>query len=314
MRKLIFSFVCAAAICIAASPFDGRWDITITGSHSTAWWLELKGVGTPDAAGTFISDYWGDLNKIDEFAQAKLSDGADELTITFRHKQEGKEIVNRYTMRLVDGKLTGEAHKQGREKPIAFIGVRAPEIAETDDATWKPGEPVALFNHKDTTGWRSLTPEKVFGWTVEDGILKSTGGGSNLISEAKFWNYELHVELRLAPQSNSGLGLRARYEVQVLEDYGQKQNSHNNGALYSRIAPSENASRRAGEWQTYDVRLVGRTVTVVLNGKKVIDKGHIDGLTAIASDPNEGEPGALILQGDHGPVDFREIVITPLKK
>jgi hypothetical protein len=147
---------------------------------------------------------------------------------------------------------------------------------------------------------------------VEDGILKSTGGASNLISTAKSWNFELHAEFRLGVKSNSGIGLRARYEVQILDDYGQPANKHGNGALYSRILPSENASKPAGEWQTYDIRIVGRQVTVVLNGKKVIDHGEIEGLTAIASNCDEGEPGPLILQGDHGPVDFREIVLRPL--
>ncbi len=195
-----------------------------------------------------------------------------------------------------------------------WVGVRAPEITEKDDATWKESKPVQLFDGKDTQGWRSLTPDKPFGWTIEDGILKSTGGASNLVSLGKFWNFALHVEFRLGKNSNSGLGLRARYEVQILDDYGRPANTHGNGALYSRILPSENASKPAGEWQTYDIRLVGRQVTVVLNGKTIIDKGVIEGLTAIAADANEGEPGPLILQGDHGPVEFRSIVLTPLTK
>ena len=100
----------------------------------------------------------------------------------------------------------------------------------------------------------------------------------------------------------------------MLEDYGHPPNTHSAGALYSRIAPSENASKPAGEWQTYDIRLVGRQVTVVFNGKKVIDHGVIDGLTAMAHDADEGEPGGIALQGDHGPVEFRKITITPLMK
>jgi hypothetical protein len=195
-----------------------------------------------------------------------------------------------------------------------WTGVRAPVIRDRDDGSWRQAEPIVLFNHKDTAGWKSLTPAKPFGWTVEEGILKSAGGASNLIGERKFWNFQLHVEFRLAQHSNSGVGLRARYEVQILDDYGKPANSHGNGALYSRIIPSENASKPAGEWQVYDIRLVGRQVTVVLNDKKIIDKGEIEGLTAIASDPYEGEPGPLILQGDHGSVEFREIVLTPLVK
>jgi hypothetical protein len=114
--------------------------------------------------------------------------------------------------------------------------------------------------------------------------------------------------------SNSGIGLRARYEVQVLDDFGRPPNTHGNGALYARILPSENASKPAGEWQTYDIRLVGRQVTVVLNGKTIIDKGEVEGLTAIAIDSSEAEPGPIFLQGDHGAVEFRNLMVTPLVK
>ena len=103
-------------------------------------------------------------------------------------------------------------------------------------------------------------------------------------------------------------------EVQILEDHGKPPNSHSNGALYSRIAPSVNASKPPDEWQSYDIRRVGRQVTVVLNDQKIIDKQEIEGLTAIAGNADEGKPGPLILQGDHGPVEFRKITVIPLVK
>ena len=106
--------------------------------------------------------------------------------------------------------------------------------------------------------------------------------------------------------------MRGRYEVQILEDYGKPPDTHGNGALYSRILPTSNASKPAGEWQTFDITLAGNMVTIVLNGTKIIDNKEIDGLTAIASDPNEGEPGPIQLQGDHGPVEFRKVTLTPL--
>jgi hypothetical protein len=309
MRTLTLLLLSAGALA-AGSPFDGTWDITILGDHSRAWWLRVEGAGTPAAKGTFVSDYFGDLNKIDE-----ISVNNGQLTFGFRYKEEGREIHDVYTATLKDGKLAGITRTEGSSAaPVQWTGVRAPVIRDRDDGSWREGAPVVLFNHKDTSGWRSLNPDRPFGWTVENGILKSAGGAANLVSNQKFWNFKLHVEFRLGPHSNSGIGLRARYEVQILEDYGHKPGTHQNGALYSRIAPSVNASRPAGEWQTYDIRLVGRQVTVVLNGKTVIDKGEIEGLTAIASDAHEGEPGPFILQGDHGPVDFREVVVTPLVK
>jgi len=310
MRILALLVLSVATAFAGGSPFDGRWDITITGDTSRAWWLGLEGAGTPAAKGTFESTYNGDLNKIDE-----ISVQGGTLTLGFRHKDGGKEIHDVLVANLKGGKLVGTATREGSTDPVRhWVGVRAPEIKEQDDASWRESKPIQLFNGKDAAGWKSLTPDKPFGWTVENGILTSTGGASNLVTLQKFWNYKLHVEFRLGKGSNSGLGLRARYEVQILDDFGKPPNTHGNGALYSRILPSENASKPAGEWQTYDIRLVGRQVTVVLNGKTIIDKGVIEGLTAIAADANEGQPGPLILQGDHGPVEFRSIVLTPLTK
>jgi hypothetical protein len=121
-------------------------------------------------------------------------------------------------------------------------------------------------------------------------------------------------KFRIREHSNSGIGLRGRYEIQILDDYGKPPNSHGAGALYSRVVPAANASKPVGEWQTYDIRLVGRTVTVVFNGRKVLDKVHVDGLTAIANNADEGEPGPFIVQGDHSYVEIRKFTVTPLLK
>lgn len=310
MRSLALLVLSSAVAFAANSPFDGRWDITVAGDTAQAWWLGLEGAGTPAAKGTFISDHWGALNPIDE-----ISVQGNELTFGFRYKQGGREIHHVYSAHIEGGRLIGTFTPDGSlSATLHWTGVHAPVIRDKDDGSWREGKPIALFDKKTSAGWRSLTPDKPFGWTVENGLLTSTGGASNLISERKFWNFKLHVEFRLAKDSNSGIGLRARYEVQILDDYGRPPDTHGNGALYSRILPTENASKPAGEWQTYDIRFVGRQVTVVLNGKKVIDKGEVEGLTAIASDANEGQPGPLILQGDHGPVEFREINLTPLVK
>ena len=171
---------------------------------------------------------------------------------------------------------------------------------------------VELFNHKNLSGWQGLIPNLALGWNVKDGAMANVVGANNLVSDSLFWNFKLHVEYRVGKDSNSGIGLRGRYEVQILEDYGKPPGKHSNGALYSRVAPAVNASKPAGEWQTYDIRLVGRQVTVVLNDQKIIDKQEIEGLTAIAGNADEGKPGPIILQGDHGPVEFRNIVLTPL--
>ena len=145
-----------------------------------------------------------------------------------------------------------------------------------------------------------------------DGFLVSTGHWDELITKDKYWNFELHIEYNIAAKSNSGVGLRGRYEVQIMDDFGKPPGLHNTGTLYTRIVPPANYGKPAGEWQTLDVRLVGVEVTGTLNGNKLYEKGVIEGLTGIAFDPYEGEPGALELQGDHGAVQFRNIVLTPL--
>jgi hypothetical protein len=159
-----------------------------------------------------------------------------------------------------------------------------------------------------------MVPGQELGWTVENGALSNKPAANNLVSEEKFWNFKLHVEFKVSEHTNSGIGLRGRYEVQILDDYGKPPDLHGNGALYSRILPTMNASKPPGEWQSFDIRLVGRDVTVVLNDHKIIDRKHIDGLTAIAQNPDEGEPGPIILQGDHRHVEIRKVLLTPLTR
>jgi len=223
---------------------------------------------------------------------------------------ESKRI---YRARLVDSKLEGTFEIEGQTgPPVKWTGVRAPAIPDRDDGTWKESEPIALFNGKDLAGWSGLVPGVEVKWSVQDAILRNAPPTTDIISDRKFWNFKLHVDFRIVEHSNSGIGLRGRYEIQILEDYGKPPNTHGAGALYSRIAPAVNASKPAGEWQSYDIRLVGRQLTVVHNGTKVLDKVEVEGLTAIANNADEAEPGPFIVQGDHSYVEIKSFVVTPL--
>ena len=202
----------------------------------------------------------------------------------------------------------------GKTPTLKWTGVRAPVIADKDDAGWVDGKPVEMFNGKDLSGWKPLNPGAEMKWSYKDGILRNAPPTTDLISEQTFWNFKLHVDFRIVERSNSGIGLRGRYEIQILEDYGKPPNTHGAAALYSRIAPSVNASKPAGEWQSYDIRLVGRTLTVVHNGIKVLDKVEVEGLTAIANNCDEAEPGPFIIQGDHSYVEIKSFLVTPLVK
>ena len=305
----------ASLVCVGAdSGFNGRWDITVPHeARARVWWLEVTGAGTPAIAGRFVGAPGGDMDAIPKIA---VKDGQLEFVFEKRYGNASPRKDGIYRAKLVGGKLEGTFEVEGEPgSGMTWTGVRAPEIREKDDGSWKPGKPIELFNGKDLSGWHTRLAGHDIGWMVTDGLLNNGKAGvPDLVSDAKFWNFTLHVEYRIGKGSNSGVGLRGRYEVQILDDGDRPLSVHSNGALYSRIVPSVEASRPPGEWQTFDIRLVGRDVTVVLNDRKIIDKQVIEGLTAIAHDPDEAKPGPIILQGDHGPVEFGKITLTPLAR
>jgi hypothetical protein len=303
----------AAVLSSAPGDFNGRWDITVDEQNRRrAWWLEVTGAGTSNLAGSFIGAPGGGLDQLTDLRIVN-----DELTFSFTRAYryggaDSKPRKGTYRSRVVNGKLHGTLELEGESQAIRFTGVRAPKFERVDVSKLRPGKPIELFNGKNLSGWRPLHPDRKVEWQVVDGVTKNVPGAVDLVTEQKFWNFKLHAEYRVGPKSNSGIGLRARYEVQILEDHGRPVSLHGNGALYSRILPSVNASKPANEWQTFDITLVGNHVTVVLNGTTIINDKEIDGLTAVAVDPNEGEPGPIIIQGDHGAVEFRKLTLTPL--
>ena len=317
---------CSLNMLAADKDFNGRWDLIVHNNPNCtvtcAWWLEVRGAGTPEVKASFVGFPDGSLHELpdltikdgvlhfawDRPASARggreAAAGAASAPVPAAHRMD-------YEARYVNGKLEG---KVTGAKNLTFTGARAPEINEHDDGTWIKGKPIILFNGKDLTGWTGIRTKNAEGWTVENGILTSRGHADDLVTKEKYWNFELHAEYNIEERSNSGIGLRGRYEVQIAADFGQPPGMHGTGALYTRILPPVNAGKPAGEWQTYDIRLVGMEVTAVLNGVKLYEKGVIDGLTGIAYDPYEGKPGSLELQGDHGAVKFRNLVLTPLTK
>ena len=152
------------------------------------------------------------------------------------------------------------------------------------------------------------------GWTIEEGVMTNGARANNLVSKMTFMDFKVEAEYKLSEHSNGGIYLRGRYEMQLLEDAGQPVNMQSHMAIYGRTPPSTNASRKALEWQTMEAVIVGNRVTVTLNGQKVQDNAVIDGLTGGALDAREDQPGPIMLQGDHGKVMFRKVVVTPITK
>lgn len=318
-KSLFTVFVLSALIALtpaargAVQDFNGRWDLQVHDrpgdfaqfTTTAAWWLGITGAGTPQMKIQFIGAPDGAL---DDITKSKFQDGVLHFTWVAKRGNDHAEYEVKYVNGLLQGTMTSP------NKTLKFTGHRAPEISDRDDGTWVSGKPIKLFNGKNLKGWTGVNSPKAQGWSVKDGLLKCTGNADDLITVGKYWNFELHVEYNLAEKSNSGIGLRGRYEVQIMSDYGRPPNRHSTGSLVSLIAPAMNAGKPAGEWNTYDIRLVGREVTTTMNGQKLYEKGVIDGLTGIAFDPFEGRPGPIELQGDHGAVEFRNIVLTPLRE
>ena len=171
---------------------------------------------------------------------------------------------------------------------------------------------VTLFNGKDLSGWHVRHADAHNGWKVENGMLVNTPPSTDLISDQKFQDFDLHYEYMIPPGSNSGVYLRGRYEIQIQDDYGKAPESHINGAIYGLVTPRSNPTRPAGQWQTVDARIKGNQATVVLNGVHIINHASLAHPTGGALDDQVGEPGPIMLQGDHGPITFRNLRVRPI--
>lgn len=306
MIKLAVMSLCTVALWAADSDFNGRWNIDVQTPRGRVWWLEVEGAGTAKLTGHFVGAPGGQVDAIEGM---RVENG--ELVFSFERKPALKQT---FRARFDNGTLRGtrEESVDGKASPVLpWTAKRAPVLRERDDGTWKAGRTVELFDGKSVAGWHPVFEGRP-GWYVEDGLLKNRTGAADLVSEPTFWNFEVRAEFRHAKGSNSGVALRGRYEIQILDNFGRPPDSHGTGALYNRIAPSVNASKAPGEWQTMVMRLIGRELTVVLNGTKVIDRREVVGPTAMVMNPNEDTPGPIVLQGDHGPVEFRRLQVVEL--
>lgn len=285
------------------TPLEGRWDLTITkNGQQLPSWLEVRHSGNNTLVGRFVYAF-GSARPI---AEVKLKDGKfyfsippqwekGERWMDFEGSLENDNTING-TMTYVDGNKS------------SFVGVRAPALLREKPIEWST--PIQLLNGKDLTGWHAEGKNQ---WIVENGVLKSPQSGANLFTDQKFTDFKLHIEFRYPKGSNSGVYLRGRYEVQVTDSKGLEAWDDQFSGIYGFLQPNRMVAKEAGEWQSFDITLVGRTVTVVANDVTVICDQIIPGITGGAIDSKEGEPGPIFLQGDHGPIEYRNIVITPAR-
>ncbi|MES2125189.1 MAG: DUF1080 domain-containing protein [Gemmatimonadota bacterium] len=284
---------------LAPPAIVGRWDLTVrsTGGSYPSW-LEVELSGNSTLVGRFV----GQFGSARPVSRVDFKDGALRFAIPPQWERGAGDLTVEAS--LEGGKLSGFlTDPAGVRSP--FTAVRAPALRH-DEPAW--GSPVALFNGKDLNGWKATGANQ---WKVVNGILTSPAPGSNLLTDQRFTDFRLHVEFRVPKGGNSGIYLRGRYEVQVEDSKGMELDSHHLGGVYGFLTPNRDAALGPGEWQSADITLVGRLVTVVLNGVAIIVEQEIPGITGGALDSDEASPGPLMLQGDHTAIEYRKVVLTP---
>jgi hypothetical protein len=194
-----------------------------------------------------------------------------------------------------------------------------------------------IFDGKTLTGWvvegRPTSKEykdrdgKVrANWRVEDGILTTEGKGFGFLRyEKEVSDFRLKAECRLTPGSNSGFGIRcppydpkrdettrpsfAAYEVQFQDDAGKGPDVHCTGSLYRYVAPTKNAVKPPGEWNTVEIECVGPHIRVWINGEKVQDVDQ----TTVDKIKDKPLKGYVALQSHTKKVEFRNVKLREIK-
>jgi hypothetical protein len=286
------------------NPFLGRWNLSGTGDASDRiYWLEVKEDGGK-LSGMFLNRGGSPAR----LPTIRIENGElifqpagrpDRPAPAFRARVEGDRLVGTTT---------------GGDRPVQWIGVRPPKWpAANANGRHEFAAPIELFDGKSLDGWEGQRKGQPLGWSVVDGVMTNEEKANNLVSKERFKDFRIRAEYKLAPTSNSGIYLRGRYELQVLDDHGKPPEEHGHMAIYAWTRPAVNASLPPDEWQTMEATIVANRVTVTLNGKTVHDNAEIQAITGGALDARETDPGPIMLQGDHGKVWFRKVTVTPIR-
>lgn len=286
-----------ASIRAAMSELLGRWDLIVgEGEESYPSWVEIAADG-----GQFVGR-WGSARPI-----AKVELNGDKVTFSLPKQYEQRTTEMVFEGHLVDGRLEGTTTFDNGS-PATWGGHPAPKLDLTPQHVHF-SDPLELIG-ESMEGWNARWPSMANNWSIQDGMLVNSAVGTDIVSDAKFNDFHLVAEYKYPKGSNSGIYLRGRYEFQIVDDFeGLPNGVGNSGAIYGFLAPSQNAIKAPDEWNRAEITLLGRHVKVVLNGVTVVD-GEMPGITGGALDSAEGEPGPILVQGDHGPVTFRKLTIS----
>lgn len=319
--KSVLLLLLLAANALSQDALEGQWSLNLP--NQEAGWLAVE-----DGR---VSLLWavGSARPLEKFT---LQNGVLQFEKAIKRPLAlPDEPATRYRINLTaqGNALNGEmlpADANAPQTPIRFTGQKQPPMPPRPDLTKIAfSEPISLFNGRDLAGWKISRDDKKNGWSARDGLLcndtpktdfSAYGDHANLRTEAEFEDFQLHLEYRLPADTggNSGIYLRGIYEIQVTHKDSKMQGINGPGAVFGRVTPTHNAGHPAGEWDTLDITLADRHITVVLNGETVIDNAPVPGCTGGALQSDVTRPGPIYLQGDHTSVQYRHLTLRPRVK
>jgi len=278
---------------------EGRWDAVVKLiDRDYASWFEIVDDGA--LSGSFVG-IEGSARPMTEVHFRE-----NELYFRLPPQYEKRDFDLIFKGVLDEGKITGETNDD-EGNWVTFSAIRAPKLGYRE-VEW--GEPINLIK-ENLSNWKQRFSETPSGWKIEDEVISNTPPSVDLVTKDRYSDFKLHAEWRVPNNGNSGIYLRGRYEVQILDDYNKDPSDRSTGSIYGYLKPSVKVTKPAGEWNVFDIILIGRWVTIVLNGKTILDRQEIPGLTGGALDSMEGTPGPIMLQGDHRAVEYRNLILTP---
>lgn len=320
-----------ASAAKSANPYIGHWALTL--EDGRAGWLGISGEKGELKGGLLMGG--GSVVPV-------LSVKVDGDRLVIERKGRGpaptkgkgakgktappKVVIETIAGSIEDGvlNLTYTRPKVGGKAGFSkkMTGIKTPPIPKKPNLKKvKYGKPIELFNGKNLDGWRLTDEKRANGWSAIDGVLSNDPvqpkgkhvSFGNLRTDAEFEDFKITFDVQVPEKGNSGVYLRGIYEIQISDSFGLPLDSHNMGGLYSRVSPTVSAEKKAGEWQSMELTLIDRHITVVLNGQTIIDNQPALGCTGGALSSDVMAPGPIYLQGDHKAVKYRNIVLTPVK-
>ena len=210
------------------NPFAGAWNITPEAPTTGVYWLEVK-----DEAGKPAVVFLNRGGSPVAAEGAKIS--GDELTFMVGGTGQNRPTV---TLRAAGSKLTGTVGQ------VKVAGERPPAWGACDaNGSHALGKPVTLFDGTSLDAWGIQMKDRPIMWKIEDGVMTNEPHGNNLVSNEKFKDFRIDAEYKVSEKGNSGIYLRGRYEMQVLDDAGKTDDrEHGHMSIYSAKAPMVNAS------------------------------------------------------------------------